>query len=316
MSEHLSPRLSGQLETIARARLAWVTGPAGRDALRQMADRVGPSGQAAGTDGLRPKETVSRGFVPALAEARAGWVRGGPPDGPVPVIAEVKRRSPSAGAIAAGVDAVQQALRYRQAGACAISVLAEPEFFGGSPQDVAAVARALDRPVLFKDVVVHPLQLELARSCGARAVLLIAAVLRPESLADFVRQAEKLGLEAVVEVHSEAELAVALEARPAAVGVNNRDLSTFEVDPSRAERLLPRVPAQLPCIAESGYRTPQQAARALSAGATAVLIGEALMRSADPAAFLRALRLFAASGRDERRAGPDGVARAELGPWR
>ena len=290
MGDHLSPHLTGQLESMARARLAWASGRPGRDTLRQIEARAGACNNPAGPDGLRPKATPAPSLVQALTEARAAWAGGGSVDGLVPVIAEVKRRSPSAGCIAAGVDAVQQALRYRQAGACAVSVLAEPQFFGGSADDVAAVARSLDRPVLFKDVVVHPLQLELARACGARAVLLIAAVLKPQSLGLFVRQAEELGLEAVVEVHTEAELAEALQTRPAAIGINNRDLTTFRVDPTRAERLMGQVPPGIPCIAESGYRTPEQAARALDAGAVAVLIGEALMRSGDPAAFLRAIR--------------------------
>lgn len=278
MGGHLSPELRGQLATIARARLAWITGPAGRDTLRRL------------TKGPGWPQGPNRSLVQAVMQARTAWAGGSGEADLLPVIAEVKRRSPSAGAIAADADALQQALRYRQAGACAISVLAEGEFFGGSPEDVAAVAQAVDRPVLFKDVVVHPLQLELARACGACAVLLIAAVLRPDSLAQLVEQAQRLGLETLVEVHTEPELAVALQVRPAAIGINNRDLTTFQVDPARAERLLPQVPNSLPCIAESGYRTPEQAARALAAGAAAVLIGEALMRSPDPVAFLRAIR--------------------------
>ena len=270
----LSPRLDGHLQRIVSARLAWASGGSPQEILRRLP---------------RTPRPPARSLVAALRQARAGWEQG-LSEGPVPVIAEVKRRSPSAGAIAEQARALAQALRYRQAGAAAVSVLAEEAFFGGSPEDVAEVVRGTDLPVLYKDVVVHPVQLELALACGAAAVLLIAAVFDERELARRVVQARRMGLEVVVEVHHEEELDAALTARPDVVGINNRDLTTFRVDPDRAQRLLARIPPGPVRIAESGYQRPDQARRALEAGASAVLIGEALMRSPDPASFLQAVR--------------------------
>lgn len=222
----------------------------------------------------------------ALEEARLGLGR-------LPLIAEVKRRSPSAGAIAPGRDAVEQAARYAAGGAAAVSVLANDAFFGGSPDDVRAVSSSprVRLPVLYKDIVVWPEQVELAWRCGASAVLLIAAALAPDEVASLMAHAAGLGLEAVVEVHDEAELEQALALQGLRIlGVNNRDLRTFEVDPGRALRLLPRVPPGVLRLAESGYRTPAEVAAAWQAGADAVLVGEALMRAAEPEAFLAELR--------------------------
>lgn len=227
-------------------------------------------------------------FVEALRRARRGEA-----GGRLPVVAEVKRRSPSAGPIAEGRDAVRQAAGYVRGGAAAISVLADDAFFGGSPADVRAVCEsvAAEVPVLYKDVVVCPEQLELARACGASAVLLIAAALEQEELARLAHRTCELGLVPVVEVHDEEELGPALalpEVR--VIGVNNRDLRTFAVDTRRSLELLPRVPGDRVRLAESGYRTPAEMARAWAAGADAVLVGEALMRAEDPEAFLAEVR--------------------------
>ncbi|HEY8486852.1 MAG TPA: indole-3-glycerol-phosphate synthase, partial [Limnochordales bacterium] len=301
MEELFHPKLRGHLLTIAQRRLAWVTGSGGQAALDQLQRQAASSPEVAGA------RSGPGGFVEALRRAREAWAaqaglasgqEGGrrprpAPDGPlegaVPVIAEVKRRSPSAGAIRPEADAAGQARLYRQAGACCLSVLAEEEFFGGSPQDVCRAVQASGLPVLFKDVVVHPLQLELACAAGARAVLLIAAVLSPQALVRLAGQARRLGLEVLVEVHDEQELSAALAAEPDLVGINNRDLTTFQVDPARVARLLPAVPARVPVVAESGYRRPQEVRQALAQGAVGVLVGEALMRCSDPRAFLRAV---------------------------
>lgn len=228
------------------------------------------------------------GFLEALVSA----ARGKSPSR-IPLIAEVKRRSPSAGAIAAGRDAVEQASRYARGGAAAVSVLANEAFFGGSPDDVRAVSSAdtVGVPVLYKDIVVCPEQIELARRCGASAVLLIMAALPAEEIAGLAAHARTSGLEFVVEVHDEPELALALQLPDVRIiGVNNRDLRNFQVDTRRAVELLPRVPPGIVRIAESGYRTPEEIAEAWAAGADAVLVGEALMRAADPEAFLAEAR--------------------------
>lgn len=222
----------------------------------------------------------ARGFAAALRAA------------PVPaVIAEVKRASPSAGAIAdADADAAERARAYEAAGAAAVSVLTEPRHFGGSLADLRAVHLAVSVPVLRKDFLVHPDQVLEARVGGADAVLLIVAALSRSELGAMVATARDLGLDALVEVHTEAELEAALEAGAEVVGVNARDLETLEVDPEGALELLARVPADRIAVAESGISTRAQVERATAAGARAVLVGEALMRAPDPAATLRELR--------------------------
>lgn len=291
-ADYLDPGLHGRLEQIARRRLQWVQGPQGHEALARYLDFSGPPAHppADSRPGARP---ATPGFVTALMQARQSWQKARDGQTPaascerVPVIAKVKRQSPSAGVIRTGVDALRQARLYEAAGACAVSVLAEGEFFGGSLEDVRAVACGVGVPVLFKDVVVHPLQLELARAVGARAVLLIASVLRERHLVEFAQKARGLGLEVLVEVHRREELGRALAAEPDAVGINNRDLTTFRVDLGRVAELLPELPPEIPVVAESGYLHPQDVVQALELGAAAVLVGEALMRAEDPAAFLR-----------------------------
>lgn len=248
----------------------------------------------AGAEGLRragalPREPGGqpRRKTPGLADA----IRTVRQTGRVPIIAEVKRRSPSAGLIAPDTDAAARAAVYGRSGVAAVSVLADEAFFGGSPEDVEAVSRTVGLPVLYKDVVVSPAQVELARHCGAAAVLLIAAALAPHDLRMLLDTAYDLGLDAIVEVHDGPELDRVLEMGGVRIiGVNNRDLQTFEVDMQRALRLLPRIPGEVVAIAESGYRSAQQMAEAWAAGADAVLVGEALMRSPDPEALVREAR--------------------------
>ncbi len=201
------------------------------------------------------------------------------------VIAEFKRRSPSAGPIAADADPAHQARRYREAGTAALSVLTDPDGFGGSFADLAAAAEASRLPTLMKDFVVHPAQMRAGRAAGAAAVLLIARCLSGSELADLDREARSLGLDVLVEVHDAEELERALALPEALLGINNRDLDTFEVDRRRADRLLGRIPEDRIAVAESGYRDPSHLAP-LRGRADAVLIGTALMR--DPAMFRQA----------------------------
>jgi indole-3-glycerol phosphate synthase len=203
------------------------------------------------------------------------------------VIAEVKRASPSAGAIAAGLDAVEQARRYAGAGAAAISVLTDGPGFGGSLEDLAAVRAAVATPLLRKDFVVDRYQLLEARLHGADAALLIVAALPEDLLSRLHDDCAALGLAALVEVHDAPEVDAALRAGARLVGVNNRDLRTFVVDLATSERLLPSLPAGVKGVAESGVRTAADARRLRAAGAANLLVGEALVRAADPAALLR-----------------------------
>ena len=230
-------------------------------------------------------EARAREAAPPRDLARALSPRGGP----LRVIAEVKRASPSAGAIHAGLDAPAQARRYADAGAAAISVLTDGPGFGGSLDDLVAVRAAVDVPLLRKDFVLDRYQLLEARAAGADAALLIVAALAPDALRRLLDDCGELGLSALVEAHDlgEAERAVAAGAR--IVGVNNRDLRTFQVDLSTSERILPTLPAEVRGVAESGVRTPADARRLRRAGAANLLVGEALVRAADPGALLREL---------------------------
>jgi indole-3-glycerol phosphate synthase len=207
--------------------------------------------------------------------------------GPVRVIAEVKRASPSAGAIDSALDAPGQARRYASAGAAAISVLTDGPGFGGSLEDLAAVRSAVDVPLLRKDFVVDRYQLLEARAAGADAALLIVAALDPEALRRLHDGCAELGLAALVEVHDEAETVAALAAGARIVGVNNRDLRTFAVDLAVSERIVPALPPDVRGVAESGVRTAGDARRLRRAGAANLLVGEALVRAPDPGALIR-----------------------------
>lgn len=206
------------------------------------------------------------------------------------VIAEVKRRSPSRGDLAPDLDPPAQALRYAAGGAAAVSVLTEPEYFSGSPDDLAAVAGAVDVPVLRKDFIVHPAQVWEARALGASAVLLIVGVLDRDELASLLAVCAEAGLDPLVEVHDAAEARIAVDAGARIVGVNNRDLTDFSVDLATAEAVAPLL-AEVPVtIAESGIFTGADAARMAAAGYDAVLVGEALVKAPDPAALVREMR--------------------------
>jgi len=218
-----------------------------------------------------------RQFARALAGSTVG------------VIAEVKRRSPSAGAIREDLDPARHAQAYERGGAVAVSVLTNEVHFGGSLEDLARVAQAVTVPVLCKDFILDELQLLEARAAGASGVLLIARALAPERLRALARAARDQDLGVLVEAHTEEELERALAVEPTALGVNSRDLATFTVDLELAERLLARVPARVPAVAESGIETRADVARMAGAGADVVLVGTSVARADDPAAAVRAL---------------------------
>ncbi len=220
----------------------------------------------------------ARGFAAALA--RPG----------LSVVAEVKRRSPSRGILAAGLNAVDQAVIYEAAGATAVSVLTEPLHFDGSIQDLVAVREAVSIPVLRKDFLMDPAQVWEARAAGADAVLLIVAALDPDLLAAMLSTASDAGLDALVEVHDAAEASTARAAGTTLVGVNNRNLATFVTDLAVAEDLAPLVQSEgVVAVAESGIHGGRDARRMRDAGYDAILVGEALVVADDPAATLRNL---------------------------
>ncbi len=221
----------------------------------------------------------ARGFAAALGAA-----------GELAVIAEIKRRSPSKGPLAPELDPASLAAAYAAGGAACLSVLTDKDFFGGSPADLAAARAVVDLPVLRKDFTVADADCLEARAMGADAVLLIVAALDDGELRRFVRLAGRLGLDALVEVHDEAELARALDAGATMVGVNQRDLHTFAVDPERAVRVGEAIPDGVVRVAESGVRSPEDLGRLAGAGFHAVLVGEALVTAADPVGALRSLR--------------------------
>lgn len=206
------------------------------------------------------------------------------------VIAEVKRASPSKGLIRADFDPVAIARAYESAGADAVSVLTEETYFQGAARYLTAIRAAVALPLLRKDFIFDPWQVYEARLLGADALLLIAALLPVPALRELRSLAEGLGMQCLVEAHNEAELQAALAAGAKIVGVNNRDLTTFAVDPGTAERLRPLVPEDIVFVAESGVTGPADAKRMAAAGADAVLVGETLMRAPDTGAALRALR--------------------------
>jgi len=198
------------------------------------------------------------------------------------VIAEVKKASPSAGAIATECEASKQALHYQDGGAAAISVLTEPEYFGGSFTDLSDVADAVDVPVLCKDFIVNPVQLFIARGHGADAVLLMVSVLG-HMTRDFANIAETLGMTPLVEIASEEELTIALGVRSGVIAVNSRDLRTLGVDPERAREVIRAAgDFDLTVVAASGIKTRADVEAASAAGAHGVLVGETLMRAPFP----------------------------------
>lgn len=200
----------------------------------------------------------------------------------VGVLAEVKRRSPSKGAIAPGLDPVEQATAYREGGARGVSILTEAKHFGGSSADLAAVRSRVQIPILKKDFHVDVIQLVEARVLGASAALLIARALHPDRLVSLVDEGRALGLELLVEVRDEAELETAIRSKATMIGVNNRNLETLVIDPTTCDRIIPLIPPDIVAVAESGVQSRGDVERYAAIGADAVLVGSVLSASRDP----------------------------------
>lgn len=242
--------------------------------------------------------------VSAAELARADATRPRPPsfaaalhraDGRLAIISEIKRRSPSAGDIQASASAVAQAARYQAAGADALSVLTDEKFFGGTLDDLRGVtahfrATPPARPCLRKDFFVHPLQVLQAREAGASAILIIVRALTDEEMKTLAAAASAAGLDALFEIHTEAELPRALAHGAKIIGVNNRDLASFKTDLGLSERLIPLFPKNVIAVSESGIHTAADAARARASGAHAILVGESLMKAPEPATLIAAFR--------------------------
>ena len=205
------------------------------------------------------------------------------------VIAEMKQRTPTMGVLADDYRPADIAHAYAEGGAAAISVLTHMAGFGGRVDHVRAVRAATQLPILRKDFVTDPFEVAEARACGADAVLLIVAALEPGQLKDLVALTKSRGIAALVEVHDEVETAAALDAGALAIGVNHRDLRTFNVDLALTERLRRLVPHEVALVAESGIHSAADARRMREAGADAILVGEMLMRAGDPAAQIKEL---------------------------
>jgi indole-3-glycerol phosphate synthase len=205
------------------------------------------------------------------------------------VIAEMKQRTPSMGILTEDYSPPDLAHAYTDGGAAAISVLTHMAGFGGRPEHIRAARSATQLPILRKDFVTDPFEIAEARAHGADAVLLIVAALEAAELKRLIAVARSRGIAALIEVHDEAQTAVALEAGATAVGVNHRDLRTFAVDLALTERLRKLIPSNVVLVAESGIHTAEDARRVREAGADAILVGEALMRAADPAVRIREL---------------------------
>jgi len=244
----------------------------------------------------RAEVEARRHQVPAAElESRLGPSRRGRPfsealiDEGISLIAEMKRASPSRGPIRPGASVSDVVSAYQRAGASAVSVLTEPNWFGGSLDDLVEARAACDLPLLRKDFVVDEYQLLEARVAGADAVLLIVAALERGRMEELMGAASDLGLDALVEVHDEKEVEVAVEAGAELIGINNRDLHSLEVDLETTFELLADVPAGTVVVAESGITENEDVERLERAGVDAILVGEALMRADDPVRAVREL---------------------------
>jgi indole-3-glycerol phosphate synthase len=232
----------------------------------------------------RPATTGTGSFRRALEQAGVG------------VIAEFKRRSPSAGPLREGAEVAELVRAYERGGACALSVLTEGPHFDGSLADLRAARQASELPILRKDFIVDEYQLYEAWAAGADAVLLIVAALGPRELASLHERARGLGLDVLVEVHDREELETALASGAELVGINNRDLRDFSVEVGRTLQLIKHVPPEVAVVSESGIEGPERVQSLAREGVAAVLVGEALMRAPDPERALRALRAGAGAG--------------------
>ncbi len=253
-------------------------------------DRIVAAHRATAAGDARPLEPLieaaraqaaTRGFASALRTNN---------EGAIAVIAEVKRRSPSKGDLAVDLDPAATATSYVAGGAACLSVLTDEEFFGGSADDLRAARAAVAVPVLRKDFTIDLRDVCDARLMGADAVLLIVAALDDAELADLHALARDVGLDVLVEVHDEREVEQALRVGPTMVGVNQRDLVSFEVDTARAVRVANTIPDGIVRVAESGIRGPEDIEPLLAAGFDAVLVGESVVTSGDRAEAVAALR--------------------------
>jgi indole-3-glycerol phosphate synthase len=207
----------------------------------------------------------------------------------ISVIAEVKRSSPSKGSLAPITDPAGLAAQYEEAGAHVVSVLTEQRRFGGSLADLDAVRKAIDLPILRKDFMVDEYQFYEARAHGADVVLLIVAALSKNQLEDYFHLSTELGMRSLIEVHTNDELERALEISPEIIGVNSRNLKTLEVDARAFAELIPQIPSTIARVAESGISTREEVVFAQECGATAILVGEALVRSGSPSVAINQL---------------------------
>ncbi len=219
-----------------------------------------------------------RGFLGALSSK----------DGPR-IIAEIKKASPSKGLLAENMDIVSQAQIYERHGAAAISVLTDFHFFKGSCEDLEKVRKNVELPVLRKDFILDPIQIYESRAIGADAILLIATILSMKELENLTNIADEIGLDVLIEVHSPKEVNEVLDLKPKMIGINNRDLVSFEVKISNSLMMLPIIPEDVLVVSESGIGTPADIAALKTAGINAFLIGEALVRSPDPGKKLASL---------------------------
>ena len=257
---------TGTLGELVRGAEGRVAGLVARRALLEAAARQAP---------------IPPSFQASLESARRR--------GTVALIAEVKRASPSKGAINASIDAATQAGVFERGGAAAVSILTEPDRFSGSPDDLIHARASSSLPLLKKDFHIHPVQAIEARALGASAMLLIARALSPDNLRVMSDAALAAGVEMVVEVRDEDELERALSVGARMVGVNNRNLETLIIDTGAGERIIPRIPSDRIAIAESGIRDAAGAGDAASLGADAILVGSSLSASADVEGAVRSL---------------------------
>ena len=235
---------------------------------------------------------VSEGELRGLADpGRPSFLRAIASRNNLSVIAEIKRKSPSAGPIAREASAVDQATLYARSGADAVSVLTDRKYFSGTLEDLVGVTEHFGHdsdaiPCLRKDFFLHPIQVVEAARAGAGAILIIVRTLRQEEIRALYRAANLAGLDAIFEIHTEADLERAILANARIVGVNNRNLATFSTDLAVSENLIPKIPHPLISIAESGISTLEDVRRVRATGAHAALIGQALMQHEDPGSFI------------------------------
>ena len=251
---------------------------------REIAERIRPVKDAE-LDKLAKMRQSSIGFRQALSQAKG-----------LAIIAEMKRRSPSAGSIVSPqLDAVTQARHYSNGGADALSVLTDTTYFGGHMEDLWKTTEFLEihrrpTPCLRKDFMLHPIQVVEAAEAGARAILIIVRALNHDEIRRLHDAARQARLDSLFEIHSERELEQALNHNPDLIGVNNRDLKRFVTDLSFSEKLIPQIPKDILAVSESGIQTAQDAKRVHNAGARAILVGETLMRSQHPGRLIAELK--------------------------